>query len=80
MLIITKKRSAKELPNNEAEEDLERTTHNKRYILPEERQQITEELRLVPKTDVYFWNYWWINLNFEKDINLMKKDYKLLIN
>ena len=39
------KKSAKELPN----EDIEITTHKKRYISPEERQQIIDELRLVPK-------------------------------
>ena len=31
------------------DEDVELTTHNKRYISPEERQQIIDELRLVPK-------------------------------
>ena len=36
----------KELPNND-EEDIEITTHKKRYISPEERQQIIDELRLV---------------------------------
>ena len=36
-------------PNNdETEEDVEITTH-KRYISPEERQQIIDELMLVPK-------------------------------
>ena len=40
------KKSVKELPN---EEDIEITTHKKRYISPEERQQIIDELRLVPK-------------------------------
>ena len=45
-----KKKSAKELHNNdETEEDAEITTHEKRYISPEERQQIIDELRLVPK-------------------------------
>ena len=34
------------------EEDAEITTHKKRYISPEERQQIIYELRLVPKTCV----------------------------
>ena len=29
-------------------------THNKRYISPEERQQIINELRLIPKKDSYF--------------------------
>ena len=41
------KKSNKELPNNEKEEDVEITTHKKRYISPEERQQIIDELRLV---------------------------------
>ena len=47
---VSKKKSAKELHNNdEAEEDAEITTHKKRYVSPEERQQIIDELRLVPK-------------------------------
>ena len=29
-------------------------THKKRYISPEERQQIINELRLIPKKDPYF--------------------------
>ena len=37
--------SKKELPNDETE----MTTHKKRYISPEERQQIIDELRLVHK-------------------------------
>ena len=45
---ISNKKSTKELPNNdETEEDVEITTHKKRYISPEERQQIIDELRLV---------------------------------
>ena len=52
---VSKKKSAKELPNNdETKEDVEITTHKKRYISPEKRQQIIEELRLVPKKYVYF--------------------------
>ena len=40
----------KELHNNdETEEDVEIATSKKRYISPEERKQIIEELRLVPK-------------------------------
>ena len=31
------------------DEDVEIAAHKKRYILPEERQQIINELRLVPK-------------------------------
>ena len=46
---------AKELHNNdETEEDAEITTRKKRFIFPEERQQIIDELRLIPKKDVYF--------------------------
>ena len=49
------KKSNKELPNDETkEEDIEITTHKKRYISPEERQQTFNELRLVPKKDAYF--------------------------
>ena len=43
------KKSTKELPNDETEVDVERATPKKRYISPEERQQIIDELRLVPK-------------------------------
>ena len=41
------KKSTKELQNNETEVDVERATPKKRYISPEERQQIIDELRLV---------------------------------
>ena len=47
---VSKKKSAKELPN----EDVEIATPKKRYISPEERQQIINELRLVTKKDAYF--------------------------
>ena len=44
----SKKKPAKELPNDETkEEDVEIATPKKRYISPEERQQIIDELRLV---------------------------------
>ena len=39
---------------NNNNEDVELTIHEKRYISPEERQQIISELRLVPKKDEYF--------------------------
>ena len=51
---VSKKKSTKELPNDETEVYVERATPKKRYISPEERQQIIDELRLVPKKDVYF--------------------------
>ena len=40
--------------NNNNNEDVEITAHKKRYISPEERQQIINELRLIPKKDAYF--------------------------
>ena len=43
------KKPAMELPNNNKEPDAEITTHKKKYISPEERQQIIDELKLVPK-------------------------------
>ena len=41
------KKSTKELPNDKTEVDVERATPKKRYIFPEERQQVIDELRLV---------------------------------
>ena len=46
---VLKKTPTKELPNDEIKEDVEIATPKKRYISPEERKQIIEELRLVPK-------------------------------
>ena len=47
---VSKKKPTKELPNDETkEEDVEIATSKKRYISPEERKQIIEELKLVPK-------------------------------
>ena len=55
---VPKKKSTKQLRNNDqTEEDAEIATHKKRYVSPEERQQVIDELRLVPK------NYWWIDVN-----------------
>ena len=49
------KQSTKKLYNNdETEEDVERVTHKKRYISPEERRQIIDELRLIPRKGAYF--------------------------
>ena len=49
--------STKELQNKKAEVDTGRPSPKnlpkKRYISPEERQQVIDELRLVPKKDVY---------------------------
>ena len=45
----SKKKSNKELHNNNETEDVEIATSKKSYIFLEERQQIIDELRLVPK-------------------------------
>ena len=54
------KKSNKELAKEETE-DIEMTTHEKAYISPKERQQIINELRLVPK------NYWWTKVSTKND-------------
>ena len=59
--------------NNNNDEDLELTAHKKKYISPEERQHIINELRLVPKKDSYFKNYLWINVNFKKHISIKER-------
>ena len=48
---VSKKPSNNNINNNndDDDEDVELTTHKKRYISPEERQQIINDLRLVPK-------------------------------
>ena len=43
------KKSNNKNNNNNNNEDVELATHKKRYISPEERQQIINELSLVPK-------------------------------
>ena len=50
---VSKKKPDKELHDNDDEtEDVEIVTSKKRNISPEERKQIIEELRLVPKNYV----------------------------
>ena len=52
------KKSSKELPNNNNNnnnnEDVEITLYKKRYISPEERQQIINELTIVSKKNAHF--------------------------
>ena len=50
---VSKKKS-NNTNNDNNNEDVELTTHKIRYIYSEERQQIINELRLVPKKDEYF--------------------------
>ena len=45
---VSKKKPAKELHDNN-DEDVEITTYKNSYISPDERQQIIDELSLVPK-------------------------------
>ena len=52
--IADKITSISKKPSNNNNNGVELTTHKKRYISPEERQQIINELRLVPKKDEYF--------------------------
>ena len=49
---VSKKSSVEHSKNNDANNKIE--VPKKRYISPEERQQIIDELRLRPKKDVYF--------------------------
>ena len=49
-IISISQKPVKELTkNDEAEEDVEISTHKKRYISPEIRQQIIDDLKLVPQ-------------------------------
>ena len=49
---VSKKSSVEYSKNNDANSEIE--VPKKRYVSPEERQQIIDELRLVPKEDAYF--------------------------
>ena len=51
-IINVSKEANKGLSNNDETEDVELTTHKKRYISPEKRQQIIDELKLIPKIKV----------------------------
>ena len=51
---ISRELHSKKSNNNDNNGDAEITAHKKRYISPEERQKITDELRLVPRKDSYF--------------------------
>ena len=50
--VLTKKTAKNDNANNEIDADV--NVPQKRYISPEERQQIINDLRYVPKKDVYF--------------------------
>ena len=46
--------------DDDDDDDVELTTHKIRYISPEKRQQIINELRLIPKKMNILKNNWWI--------------------
>ena len=46
---VSKKKPDNKLHNNDETEDAKIATPKKRYISPEERKLIIEELRLIPK-------------------------------
>ena len=50
---VSNKKSNNNNDNNN-NDDVELKTQKKRYISPKERQQIINELRLIPKKDEYF--------------------------
>ena len=51
---VSNKKSNNNNNNNNNNDDVELKTQKKRYISPKERQQIINELRLIPKKDEYF--------------------------
>ena len=51
---VSNKKSNNNNNDNNDNNNVELTVHQKRYISPEERQQIINELRLAPKKDEYF--------------------------
>ena len=63
---VSKKKSNNYNNNNNKDEDVELTTHKKRYISPEERQQIINDLRLVPKK-------WVFSKNIDELMLILKK-------
>ena len=46
---VSNKKSNNNDDDDDDDDDVKLTTHTKRYISPEERQQIIDELKLVPK-------------------------------
>ena len=55
---------SKELQNGEMEQK------KKRYISPEERQEIIDELRLILKRMYISRNYWWIRVSIKRKIHI----------
>ena len=50
-----------------------RKHQKKRYICPEERKQIIDELKLVPKRMYISRNYRWIKVSIKKKIHIFRK-------
>ena len=53
-MLIKQQVYLKKPSNNNNDDAVELTTPKKIYISPEERQQIINELRLIPKKDEWF--------------------------
>ena len=72
---VSKKKSAKELHSNDEtkKEDVEITTHKKRYISPEERQHINEGLMLVPNKRCIFLVFIDELMSTLKDIHISRR-------
>ena len=62
----------KELQNDEME------APKKRYISLEERQQIIDELRLVPKRTCISRNYWWIKVSIKRKIRIFRRRQQII--
>ena len=62
----------KELQNDEME------APKRRYISLEERQQIIDELRLVPKRMYISRNYWWIKVSIKRKIRIFRKRQQII--
>ena len=62
----------KELQNDEME------APKKRYISLEERQQIIDELRLVPKRTCISRNYWLIKVSIKRKIRIFRRRQQII--
>ena len=73
---ITSISNKKSSDNDDEKENVEITTHKKRYVSPEERQQVIDELRLVPK------NYWCLfnSISLKNTLQRIKMEYQKIAN
>ena len=62
----------KELQNDEME------AAKRRYISLEERQEIIDELRLVPERMYIPRNYWWVKVSIKRKIRIFRKRQQII--